>query len=44
MKVLHLCLSGFFMDDSLYQDNELVREHLVAGHDVMVIALSLIHI
>jgi hypothetical protein len=38
MKIVHLCLSGFFIDESLYQDNELVREHLLMGHCVLVVA------
>lgn len=38
MKIIHLCLSGFFIDDSLYQDNELVRMHLDAGHEVLIVA------
>ena len=38
MKILHLCLSCFYIDDALYQENELVREHVALGHDVRVIA------
>ena len=38
MKILHLCLSCFYIDNSLYQENELVREHVALGHDVRVIA------
>lgn len=38
MKVLHLCLSNFFVDGVGYQENELVYEHVKSGHDVLVIA------
>lgn len=38
MRILHLCLSCFYIDDVLYQENELVREHVSLGHDVRVIA------
>lgn len=38
MRVAHLCLSNFFIDGVGYQENELVRQHVAAGHDVLVIA------
>lgn len=38
MKILHMCLSCFYIDKALYQENELVREHVARGHDVRVIA------
>lgn len=38
MKIVHFCLSNFFIDGRLYQENELVREHARAGHDVLVVA------
>lgn len=38
MKILHFCLSSFYVDGRLYQENELVREHVRAGHDVLVVA------
>ena len=38
MKVLHFCLSCFYIDDYRYQENELVREHVAGGHDVLVVA------
>lgn len=38
MKILHFCLSCFYIDNRLYQENELVREHVLAGHDVLVVA------
>jgi len=38
MKIIHLCLSCFYIDNYRYQENELVREHVAAGHDVLVVA------
>jgi 1,2-diacylglycerol 3-alpha-glucosyltransferase len=38
MKIVHLCLSCFYIDNYRYQENELVREHVADGHDVLVIA------
>lgn len=38
MKIAHLCLSCFYIDGFGYQENELVRQHVVDGHDVIVIA------
>jgi 1,2-diacylglycerol 3-alpha-glucosyltransferase len=38
MKIVHFCLSSFFNDGLLYQENELVREHVHAGHEVLVVA------
>ncbi|MBA4723561.1 MAG: glycosyltransferase family 4 protein, partial [Alcanivorax sp.] len=38
MKVAHVCLSNYYMDDRAYQENELVEEHVRQGHDVLVIA------
>lgn len=38
MKIIHFCLSSFYIDDSLYQDNELVFQHVRAGHEVLVVA------
>lgn len=38
MKIVHFCLSCFFIDGQLYQENELVREHVRSGHDVLVVA------
>ncbi|PWG02098.1 glycosyltransferase family 4 protein [Sphingosinicella humi] len=38
MRIAHLCLSCFYVDGMSYQENELVREHVRAGHDVEVIA------
>ncbi|KAB8043999.1 glycosyltransferase family 4 protein [Janthinobacterium aquaticum] len=38
MKILHLCLSCFYIDGYAYQENMLVAEHVRAGHDVHVVA------
>lgn len=38
MRVLHLCLSCFYIDNAGYQENNLVRQHVRDGHDVLVIA------
>lgn len=38
MKIIHLCVSCFYIDNYRYQENELVREHVSAGHDVLVVA------
>lgn len=38
MKILHLCLSCFYIDGFSYQENELVRQNAQDGHDVLVIA------
>lgn len=38
MKIAHLCLSCFYVDGFSYQENELVRQHVDDGHDVVVIA------
>lgn len=38
MKVLHLCISSFFNDGMLYQENQLIQEHLRLGHEVLVVA------
>lgn len=38
MKVLHVCLSNFYIDNAGYQENHLVRQHVSAGHEVRVIA------
>lgn len=38
MKVLHCCLSCFYIDGYNYQENMLVREHVRAGHEVRVLA------
>lgn len=38
MKIVHLCVSCFYIDGFGYQENELVRQHVADGHDVLVIA------
>lgn len=38
MKIVHFCLSCFYIDGYRYQENELVRQHVENGHDVTVIA------
>lgn len=38
MKIVHLCLSCFYIDGYAYQENELVAHHVADGHDVIVIA------
>lgn len=38
MKIIHLCLSCFYIDDYAYQENELVAQNVRDGHDVVVIA------
>ena len=38
MRILHLCLSNFYVDGFAYQENELVQQNVRDGHDVEVIA------
>jgi glycosyltransferase involved in cell wall biosynthesis len=38
MKILHLCLSCFYIDNYNYQENELPRINKEHGHDVEIIA------
>jgi 1,2-diacylglycerol 3-alpha-glucosyltransferase len=38
LKIVHVCLSCFYIDGYAYQENELVRQHVLDGHDVTVIA------
>lgn len=38
MKIIHCCLSCFYIDGFAYQENELVSTHVSEGHDVLVIA------
>ena len=38
MRVVHICLSCFYIDDHSYQENILVRKHIEQGHDVKVLA------
>jgi 1,2-diacylglycerol 3-alpha-glucosyltransferase len=38
MKIVHLCLSCFYVDGFAYQENQLVAQHVADGHEVTVIA------
>ena len=38
MRILHLCLSNFYVDGFAYQENELVQQNVKDGHVVEVIA------
>lgn len=38
MRVLHCCLSNFYIDDYGYQENILTRTHKALGHDVHILA------
>lgn len=38
MKIVHFCLSCFYIDKFAYQENELVSQNVADGHDVVVIA------
>ena len=38
MRILHLCLSAFYIDEAGYQENHLVQQHVKDGHEVLVIA------
>ena len=38
MKIIHFCLSCFYIDGYSYQENELVRQNVIDGHDVLVVA------
>lgn len=38
MKIVHLCLSAFFIDNYSYQENILPKYHVRMGYDVTVIA------
>jgi 1,2-diacylglycerol 3-alpha-glucosyltransferase len=38
MRIAHLCLSCFYVDNCAYQENQLVAQHVRDGHEVMVIA------
>jgi 1,2-diacylglycerol 3-alpha-glucosyltransferase len=38
MRILHLCLSNFYVDGFSYQENELVQQNVKDGHVVEVIA------
>lgn len=38
MKILHLCISAFYIDNYSYQENMLPKYHAKMGHDVTIIA------
>lgn len=38
MKIIHFCLSNYYIDNHLYQENELVRAHVRLGYNVLVVA------
>lgn len=38
MRIVHLCLSNFYIDGYAYQENELVAQNVHDGHEVTVIA------
>lgn len=38
MKIMHCCLSNFYIDNYNYQENILPRLNILDGHDVLVIA------
>lgn len=38
MKILHLCLASFYIDNYSYQENMLPKYHVLMGHEVTVIA------
>lgn len=38
MKIVHLCLASFYIDNYSYQENMLPKHHVLQGHDVTVIA------
>lgn len=43
MRIAHVCLSNFYIDGRSYQENELVRQHVCDGHEVLVIASTETH-
>lgn len=38
MKIIHLCLSSFYIDGYNYQENALPRQNKADGHDVRIVA------
>ena len=38
MKIMHLCLAAFYIDDYGYQENILPKAHKKSGHDVEIVA------
>ena len=38
MKIVHLCISAFYIDNCSYQENLLPKYHAKMGYDVTIIA------
>jgi len=38
MKILHVCLASFYIDNFSYQENLLPKYHMILGHEVKIIA------
>jgi len=38
MKILHVCLAQFYIDDYGYQENVLPKMHVLSGHNVKILA------
>lgn len=38
LKIVHICITGPFTENMAYQENELVYQHAVMGHQVLVIS------
>lgn len=38
MRIVHLCLASVYVDGRSYQENELIRQHVADGHEVLVVA------
>jgi 1,2-diacylglycerol 3-alpha-glucosyltransferase len=43
VRIAHLCLSNWYVEGVSYQENELIRQHVDDGHDVLVIASTETH-
>ena len=43
MKIVHVCLSNWYVDGVGYQENELIRQHTEDNHEVFVIASTETH-
>jgi hypothetical protein len=43
MRIVHACLSNFLVDGTAYQENQLIRQHVHDGHDVLVLASTETH-
>jgi 1,2-diacylglycerol 3-alpha-glucosyltransferase len=43
MRIAHICLSNFYVDGVGYQENELIKQHVKKGHEVIVIASTETH-